>query len=108
MGANNSMSLQLSQTEDVAANFKPYVRGGSIAYDVNLSAVESGCVAGVYMVETDGRCDPNAEKGSSSQCRSIDAMNANKYGFETQAHPCSNGTCDAVSQCIIGMQSDAQ
>jgi hypothetical protein len=103
IGGNNSMAIQLSQTEDVAANFKPYVRGGSIQYDVNLSAVNSGCVAGVYMVETDGWCDPNAEKGSSSQCKSIDAMNANMYGFETAANPCSNGTCDAVSQCIIGM-----
>jgi hypothetical protein len=31
-------------------------------------------------------------------------MQANLYGFESKAHPCANGTCDAMSQCIIGMQ----
>ena len=31
-------------------------------------------------------------------------MQANRFGFESKAHPCANGTCDAMSQCIIGMQ----
>jgi len=30
-------------------------------------------------------------------------MQANRFGFSTQANPCSNGTCDAVSQCIASM-----
>jgi len=34
-------------------------------------------------------------------------MQANKYGFETKAHPCSNGTCDAISQCALSMQHEA-
>lgn len=33
-------------------------------------------------------------------------MQANLFGFETKAHPCTNGTCDAISQCIIGMQNE--
>lgn len=37
-------------------------------------------------------------------CKSIDVMQANLHGFESKANPCSNGTCDAVSQCIAGMQ----
>ena len=30
-------------------------------------------------------------------------MQANKAGFNVAAHPCSNGTCDAVSQCQYNM-----
>lgn len=83
--------------------------GGSIEYDVNLSEVNSGCVAGVYLVESDNtRCsqDINQENGL-PQCRSIDAMQANRFGFESKAHPCSNGTCDALSKCAISMQEEA-
>jgi len=36
-------------------------------------------------------------------CQTIDIMQANPYGFNTAAHPCSNGTCDAVSQCQYNM-----
>ena len=32
-------------------------------------------------------------------------MQANLYGFESKAHPCANGTCDAMSQCIMRMQN---
>lgn len=27
-------------------------------------------------------------------------MQSNQHGFETKAHDCTNGTCDAISQCI--------
>jgi len=83
--------------------------GSSIEYDVDVKEVNSGCVAGIYLVESDNnRCSPNTNQGNGlPQCRSIDVMQANAYGFESKAHPCSNGTCDAISQCIIGMQDEA-
>ena len=33
-------------------------------------------------------------------------MQANMYGFNVQAHPCANGTCDAKSQCDLNMKID--
>lgn len=30
-------------------------------------------------------------------------MQANKLGFNSAAHPCSNGTCDVASQCSYNM-----
>ena len=34
----------------------PWLLGGSIEYDVDLSSMESGCVAGVYMVKVSDQC----------------------------------------------------
>merc|ERR1712156_994028 len=40
--------------------YKPNLMGGSIEYDVSLGGVNSGCVAGVYLVESDNsRCSPD-------------------------------------------------
>lgn len=62
-------------------------------------------MAGVYLLDAnDSNCGQVNQNGSVPQCKSIDAMQANLFGFETKAHPCSNGTCDAISQCIVGMQ----
>jgi len=81
---NNSLALQASQSSSDSNALKEPLMGGSIEYDVNVKGVKSGCVAGVYLVETDnGRCSPfsSQEPGSKPQCRSIDAMQANKYGL---------------------------
>ena len=100
---NNSLFLRDSMSLSEGSIYKPFLRGGSIAYDVNVSMQEPGCVAGAYLVATsNGNCD-EVEQNGSPQCRTIDAMQANKWGFSTQANPCSNGTCDAVSQCIASM-----
>lgn len=100
INGNNSLPIQRSKSSSDSATFKPTIRGGSISYDVNVSGVNSGCVAGVYLVETDNsRCSPATSQaaGDLPMCKSIDAMQANRYGFESKAHPCSNGTCDAIS-----------
>ena len=104
IAGNNSLFLRESESLDDAAIYKPLVRGGSISYTVNVGGMGSGCVAGVYLVETDTGACGERDQGSNSnpQCRGIDAMQANNYGFETKAHPCTNGTCDAISQCIAG------
>jgi len=106
--ANNSLSIYEHEEALDSYAYKPNLMGGSIEYDVNLVGLNSGCVFGVYLVESDNsRCSPNESQDEKPQCRSIDAMQANKYGFESKAHPCSNGTCDAISQCILSMQHES-
>ena len=89
---------------DNSAIYMPTIRGGSIQYDVDLSAQDSGCVAGVYLVNVNSGEWGAGSKSRTPQCKSLDAMQANLYGFETKANPCGNGTCDAISKCIAGMQ----
>ena len=86
--------------------FKPYLRGGSISYEVDLSSNDCGCVAGVYLVNTSADCGHKAQENGDPQCPSIDIMQANPYGFNVQAHPCSGGSCDAISQCDLNMKMD--
>ena len=62
--ANNSLSLQESQFSGDSFAYKPNLMGGSIEYDVSLGGVNSGCVAGVYLVESDNsRCSPDESQG---------------------------------------------
>lgn len=85
--------------------FKPDLIGGSIEYTVDLSSVGCGCAAGVYFVKLDAYgCGEDAMTGDSPTCPSLDVMNANKYGFNTAAHPCNGGICDAQSQCEYSMR----
>lgn len=35
-------------------------------------------------------------------------MQANQYGFNMSAHPCTNGTCDAISQCKYDMMVEGE
>ena len=104
---NNNAWLRWKKDDQLSDNsvWKPGVRGGSISYDIDVSSVGSGCVSGLYLVESsDFGCTDNPLDTTNPQCRSIDLMQANLYGFETKPHPCSNGTCDAVSQCILSVR----
>ena len=84
--------------------WKPAMRGGSFEYDVNLAAQGSGCVAGAYLVDTTDEACADLDPNGVPKCKTIDVMQANMYGFESKAHPCTNGQCDAVSQCVASMQ----
>jgi len=80
---NNSMFVRDSMDTYDSSILKNYLRGGSMSYDVNVSMQEPGCVAGVYLVKTDnGGCGEKDQNGS-PQCRTIDAMQANRAGFST-------------------------
>lgn len=76
----------------------PYL-GGSVEFDVDVSEVECGCAAGVYLARLDDEeCSWDAyESGTRPQCGSIDLMEANIAGFRVQSQPCEFGTCDQVS-----------
>lgn len=62
---------------------------------MNLANQRSGCVAGVYLVDTDDESCAEIDQSGAPRCKSIDVMQANMYGFETKAHPCAS--CDAIS-----------
>jgi len=105
VGSNNSLWVRQWESLDESSIWKPMNSlGGSFSFDVDVSSQESGCVAGVYLVDTDDMSCAEVDQYGVPQCKSIDLMQANLYGFETKANPCTNGTCDAVSQCIVGMQ----
>ena len=77
---------------------KPAARGGSIEYVVDVSSVDCGCVAGLYLVASDeSSCKSGVLETDEPTCPTIDVMNANRYGFSTEAN-CANGECDAVTQ----------
>jgi hypothetical protein len=102
---NNSMFMQEDLPSRKIEDYQRDLRGARVEYNVDVSKVDSGCVAGVYLVETnDGYCsNKTREPGQTAQCSSIDVMQANKFGFESKAHPCTNGTCDSVSRCSASM-----
>ena len=102
---NNNILIKDDPYDGENFAFKPWIRGGSIEYTVDLSSQDCGCVAGVYAVAVnpDLGCGTEDPTGSKPHCPSIDIMQANPYGFNTAAHPCANGTCDALSQCQYNM-----
>jgi hypothetical protein len=82
----------------------PALRGGSINYWVNMANMQSGCVAGLYLVTLNSACDADAAMASDPNCPSIDVMQTNPWGYETAVNPCDNGTCDPVSMCTYKMR----
>ena len=103
---NNNIFLKTDQSDTTqSADLHLDLRGGSMTYTVNLSEIECGCVAGAYLVETDNTtCTQNPYDTTVPQCKSIDVFQANAYGFSVDAHPCTGGSCDAISQCRFDME----
>ena len=122
-GGGDTLSLPeggrvyLSNTPELSSEgfYKPALLGGAVEYDVDMSQMECGCIAAFYLVrmpahdwsgnldKTDGfwYCDANQVDGE--YCPEFDIMEANKYAFQTTAHPCStpyNGHYD--SNCEHG------
>lgn len=81
--SNSKLFLRSYEDTRNKSMVRPKLQGGSIEYDVNLENQDSGCVAGVYIVQTKDRgdCSNTDQNGERPECRSIDAMQANKYGF---------------------------
>lgn len=82
--------------DDINLALKPKLLGGAISYTVDISAMDCGCVAGLYAVRTSDKCSNEPIEGM-PQCHSISLMQANHGGFNVAAHPCKNGKCDAIS-----------
>mmetsp|Transcript_11879 Transcript_11879/g.15125 ORF Transcript_11879/g.15125 Transcript_11879/m.15125 type:complete len:256 (-) Transcript_11879:1506-2273(-) len=106
---DNFVSLKNDDLAGTSTFYMPNMVGGAIEYDLNLSSVGCGCVAGLYAVNVSNQCNSELNiEIDSPQCASIDLMQANVAGFQTQMHPCANGTCDAVSQCSYTMAKEGE
>ena len=62
---NSAMFLKNTLDDTIDAVYKPGIRGGSIMYDVDVSSVDCGCVAGIYLVETSATCGQDAMAAAS-------------------------------------------
>ena len=102
---NNNVFLQSEPIDGADYSFKPDLRGGMIEYDIDMSWNDCGCVSSLYLVANDNEwCSQDAQIDDDVHCPSIDVMQANNYGFNVGANSCSNGICDAISQCMYDMR----
>ena len=72
--ANSAMFLKDSMDNTMEAVYKPGIRGGSIKYDVDVSSVNCGCAAGVYLVQVSETCGQDPMSTDDPMCPSIDVM----------------------------------
>jgi len=104
---NNNVFMQSQPYDGPDYSFKPLIRGGMIEYDIDMSWNDCGCVSSFYLVANDNLfCHQDAMSNDNVECPTIDVMQANNYGFQTGINPCSNGTCDAISQCMYDMREE--
>jgi len=70
--------------------------GGSLTFDVDVNDVDCACAAGVFAVRLDyDQCTWNAyASGTAPDCPTVDLMNANINGFNTQIATCPDGNCE--------------
>lgn len=102
---NKAVFMKTNTQGGIDSMYKPDLLGGSVSYIANVNDTGCGCVSGLYLVKTGGDCDQDPTSNLPT-CPSFDLMEASKYGFNTNAHPCANGTCDARSQCDLKTKED--
>jgi hypothetical protein len=121
MPYNNGGTLLTSTPLTPDAFYRPNLLGGSVEFDVNLSATVCGCVEAFYLVSAPGKdssgnywdangwgyyyCDANAANNS-NLCPEFDIMEANIYAMQTTPHSCNPptslgfySTCDGIGKC---------
>ena len=98
MPSNSLLVLKENQWVGMDYAYTPSVLGGHVSYWAKLDGMESGCVAGVYLVRQSASCDlESSNSDGTPQCPSIDLMQTSPSGFETSANPCPNGICEEPS-----------
>jgi hypothetical protein len=103
LGDDNRAFVLVEPNDSTSANaLKKKYLGGTLTFDVNMSGVGCNCAAGVFLVALDDeQCMwDNYSSTNPPQCATFDVMEANNSGFNTASHPCANGQCDPVSQCM--------
>jgi hypothetical protein len=68
--------------------YTPSLVGGSVQFITDVSKIDCGCVSGAYLVQTGADCGEDPLTGEPT-CPTIEIMQANKYGFNTNV----SGTC---------------
>lgn len=121
MGWNSRAYLSTTQDWSKDTYFKPDLLGGTMEYDVDLSRVDCGCVAALYVIGmpgigSDGQpfessdglhyCDAQAVGGNF--CPEFDIMEANQWAYHATSHSCdtpdANGhytNCDRPGTCDL-------
>lgn len=110
MGLDNRAFFLESQDEsDVMWAYYHDLLGGSLSFTVDASALGCGCAAGIHAVTLDNaECSWDSIISTGApKCPSIEIMKANSFGFQTAAHPCPLGTCDATSQCMANARDQS-
>lgn len=54
---NNNLMLKNREWDGEEYTFKPYMKGGHVTFDVDLSHMDCGCVAGFYAVSLENNCN---------------------------------------------------
>ncbi len=103
--SNKAVFMMKENKADDASIYKPSILGGSVSFEADVSKIDRGCVAGLYLVKTGPECGQDERTGNPT-CPSIDVMQANKWGFNMAAHPCANGNCDSASMCSYNMMNN--
>lgn len=97
MGENNRAFItDYPYDDNVFWAYKHTYLGGCVEFDVDVSEVDCSCAAGIYLAQLDtNECswDPK-EEDVTPQCASIDVMEANMWGFNTQSSSCEFGSCE--------------
>lgn len=100
IGENNRAFItDYAYDNDVHWGYKHEYLGGSVEFDVDVSETSCACAAGVYLAQLNNEeCSWNPmDADVTPQCASIDLMEANNSGFNTQSSPCEFGTCEFES-----------
>jgi len=54
---NNNLMIKNREWDGEEYAFKPYLKGGHITFEVDLSHMDCGCVAGLYAVDLSNNCN---------------------------------------------------
>ena len=81
--ASTSLVIQDMAAVGYDYAYMPALRGGSINFWVYMGELESGCVAGLYLVTLSEACDAEAAQSRDPQCPTIEVMETNPYGFQS-------------------------
>jgi len=104
---NRAFVLKINdESTTTSAYFHDYL-GGTVQFDVDVSNVDCGCSAGVYLTTSNDKSCTWNDYGTNvtPQCTTIDLLEANRFGFKTQTMPCLSGSCNAAAKCTAKVTS---
>ena len=71
---DNIVTLRNSQSTDISEMYRPDLLGGAIEYNVDLSTVGCGCVAGLYAVTANNEHNSDVSTADTPEIPTVDIM----------------------------------
>ena len=102
------ITLRDTKVTSVDEMYKPNLRGGAVEFNVNLSSVSCGCVAGVYAVAQNATYNTDVDITREPPIASIDIMQASIGGFGVSANPCEDGSCSETQACSYKIAAEGK